>query len=263
MKTISEDYFIRHFVEISQKLTSAELRMLYLLINEQDVIELSQQEFGLKIKAHRRTINIGLKKLKKLDYIRDIGVSRSQVSNSDDKNSNIQLEESIKNVPKIAVGRIKRYIIESFLNYYSPSNDSTIIVNEDYFSFVLRDWAVYTVYKNLKNKKLLITKTIMESYPNSVFHFKRDQSTYASESHFNITNHINDEINRVRKSSGYSVKKDKLLRYLYDTFLISENEVLKVINEDFPNLFIDGNRIKIPNSLMVINKNSQRRRQIH
>jgi hypothetical protein len=56
-------------MEISENLTSSEMRMLYLLITRPDVINISQQAFANEIGAHRRTINIGYKKLLKNGYI--------------------------------------------------------------------------------------------------------------------------------------------------------------------------------------------------
>jgi hypothetical protein len=72
MNTIDLQEFTENFMEISNRLTNAEIRMLYLLITEPDVIKLSQQEFADKIGTHRRTINIGLKKLLEHKYISDI-----------------------------------------------------------------------------------------------------------------------------------------------------------------------------------------------
>jgi len=56
-------------MEISKNLTSSEMRMLYLLITKPDVIKISQQAFANEIGTHRRTINIGYKKLLKNGYI--------------------------------------------------------------------------------------------------------------------------------------------------------------------------------------------------
>lgn len=69
MKTIDLKEFTSDFMEISKNLTSSEVRMLYLLITNPDVIRLSQQTFASKIGSHRRTINIGYKKLLKHGYI--------------------------------------------------------------------------------------------------------------------------------------------------------------------------------------------------
>ena len=69
MKTINLNEFTSSFMEISKNLTSSEMRMLYLLITKPDVIKISQQMFANEIGAHRRTINIGYKKLMKNGYI--------------------------------------------------------------------------------------------------------------------------------------------------------------------------------------------------
>ena len=69
MKTINLNEFTSDFMEISKNLTSTEMRMLYLLITRPDVIKISQESFAKEIGAHRRTINIGYKKLMKNGYI--------------------------------------------------------------------------------------------------------------------------------------------------------------------------------------------------
>jgi hypothetical protein len=74
MKTISLEEFTANFMEISKNLTSSEMRMLYLLITKQEVMKISQQSFADEIGAHRRTINIGYKKLMKNGYIDTLDV---------------------------------------------------------------------------------------------------------------------------------------------------------------------------------------------
>jgi hypothetical protein len=69
MKTISLSEFTSNFMEISNNLTASEVRMLYLLITQPDVIKISQQMFASKIGTHRRTISIGYKTLTNHGYI--------------------------------------------------------------------------------------------------------------------------------------------------------------------------------------------------
>lgn len=83
MKTIDIKEFTDNFMVISSNLTHAEIRMLYLLITEPDVIKLSQQKLADKIETHRRTINIGLKKLVKYTYLRDFHTRDDETLNSD------------------------------------------------------------------------------------------------------------------------------------------------------------------------------------
>lgn len=85
MKTISLSEFTSNFMEISNNLTSSEVRMLYLLITQPDVIKISQQKFANRIGTHRRTVSIGYKTLTNHRYItipenpskhrKDIGVN--------------------------------------------------------------------------------------------------------------------------------------------------------------------------------------------
>lgn len=75
MKTISLNKFTNDFLEISKSLTLSETRLLYLLISDPDVINLSRNQIAMKIGIHRRTIWLGINKLKKLDYISDIDIT--------------------------------------------------------------------------------------------------------------------------------------------------------------------------------------------
>src|SRR4030042_6443280 len=92
MKTIKIKEFTDNFLEISNNLTLAEIRMLYLLISEPYVIKLSQQKFADKIGTHRRTINLGLKKLLQHKYVSDINIT-DDLSISSDKNITSNIEE--------------------------------------------------------------------------------------------------------------------------------------------------------------------------
>ena len=64
MKTIELNRFVSDFMEISNNLTHAELKMLYVLINDPDVINLSQVKFAEMLGVDRRTIIFGYKKLR-------------------------------------------------------------------------------------------------------------------------------------------------------------------------------------------------------
>jgi hypothetical protein len=99
MKTINLKEFTDSFMAISNNLTHAELRMLYLLITEPDVIKLSQQKFAEKIGTNRRTIWLGIEKLKKLNYISAIKTTDDQMTVDSDKNiTKTQLEDSDTNI---------------------------------------------------------------------------------------------------------------------------------------------------------------------
>ncbi len=94
MKTINLDEFSSKFMEISENLTLSELRMLYLLISNPDVIKISQQMFANKIGAHRRTINIGYKKLLKHGYISSPDITKNHRENINYNITNEQVEDN-------------------------------------------------------------------------------------------------------------------------------------------------------------------------
>jgi hypothetical protein len=92
MKTITLAEFTSNFMEISKNLTSSEIRMLYLLITKPDVIKISQQAFADEIGAHRRTINIGYKKLLKNGYINNLNFIKQHQVYIDTNITNEQVE---------------------------------------------------------------------------------------------------------------------------------------------------------------------------
>ena len=94
MKTINLNEFSSDFMDISEKLTLSEVRMLYLLITDPDVIKISQQVFASKIGAHRRTINIGYKKLLKHGYISDPDINKQQRSDIVANITNEQVDDT-------------------------------------------------------------------------------------------------------------------------------------------------------------------------
>jgi hypothetical protein len=239
METISLQEFTFKFIDISKNLTNAELRMLYLLITEVDNRKLTQQEFAMKVMTDRRTINIGLKKLKGNGYIHEDDIK--DVHQVDIENTNPNKE--IENATKKEVGRAKKLILKLFVYYYQFSKNKVIVVNEDFYTHVLGN---LNLPKDLKIKKEFITETIKNSFPKAVFYFKKDKASYVSENHYNINSRINFEISKARKTKSYSIKIDKLLEHLFDNFQIREDEVLQVIREDFRKLRIEKNLIKIP-----------------
>ncbi len=116
MKTIELEEFVSNFMEISNDLTHAELRMLYVLINDPDVINLSQQQFADKLGVNRRTIVIGLQKLEQHKYISD------------------------KNITLTSEQRAKEFILTEFNKfYYNPKNDKEIKVGQDFYHKMLSD----------------------------------------------------------------------------------------------------------------------------
>lgn len=75
MKTIELNRFVSDFMEISNNLTHAELKMLYVLIIDPDVINLSQVKFAEMLGVDRRTIIFGYKKLREHGYLCDKNVT--------------------------------------------------------------------------------------------------------------------------------------------------------------------------------------------
>jgi len=231
--------FALNFMVISKNLTHAELRMLYLLITEPEVKRLSQQDFGYKILKNRRTINIGLKKLQRLGYIM-VAHTCSSIVDIDRKRQKVLF---IDEIPKNEVEKAKEFITKTLNAYYHIPYKKDFVVNEDFYSIILRDWKLDN---RLENKKEFITSTIRESYPYCKFHFEQNSSDFISEEHYSINRRINFEIRQARESKTYHIKLDKLNEFFYDNYRIVDSEVLRVLRKDFRNLIIAKNRIIIP-----------------
>ena len=86
MKTIELNRFVSDFMEISNNLTHAELKMLYVLINDPDVINLSQVKCAEMLGVDRRTIIFGYKKLREHGYLSDKYITKKKSKKSEFKN---------------------------------------------------------------------------------------------------------------------------------------------------------------------------------
>lgn len=230
MKTISEQEFLQRFLIISEKLTYAEIRMLYILITEPDYIDLPQQIFARRIKTHRRTINIGLKKLRKLKYIIDINpeVDVSRQVNADD----VILKYNKETAEKV--------IISAFKDYHKGLKE--IVVQEDFYSFILKDMKLPVEFSNDKD---LVTKTIRDTFPNAKLYFDLDISSYKDENQFFIIRMINSEIIRRRNNRYYGINLKPLLQKIRDNFSVEKEEVFSIITSVFPKVRITEKTIRI------------------
>lgn len=232
METITQGDFVFWFMAISEKLTIAELRLLYLLITEPQEVEfMSQMELANKLHVNRRTINIGLKRLKEYNYIREDTTSKKSESDS-----------TYENVPKRAIGQAKKLIIEMFIEYYGRSRKN-VVVNEDFFCYVLGDLRIHNM---LRYRRDFVGRTIKESLPGCKLHYNRKKEDYPSTTSYRIISKINNEIINSRPDNRYYIDKNKLFTFLFENFEIDEVDVLAVINSEFPRLTIRKNRIELP-----------------
>lgn len=236
MRTITLKDFTDDFMEISKKLTHSELRMLYLLITEPQVVKLTQSEFAERISTDRRTINLGYKKLRDCNLIL---YSESVIDKGDQRKTVIYLEDFSSGVLKKAL----ESIVRGFKDYYHPSDNKSIVINEDFYSYMLREWVLDN---RLENKRSLINKTIKEHYPNIRFYGEQKSSDFSSEAWYNANRYINSSISTARASKTYHIKLDTLFDSLIEHYSLSEDEVLQIIRTDFPNLIIKGNRVIVP-----------------
>lgn len=236
MRTITLKDFTDDFMEISKKLTHSELRMLYLLITEPQVVKLTQSKFAERISTDRRTINLGYKKLR--DY-KLILYSESVTDKGSQRKKVIYLEDFPSGVLKNA----SESMLSRFIDYYHPSENKSIVINEDFYSYMLREWVLDN---RMGNKRALINMTLKEHYPNIRFYTELKPSDFPTEAWYNANRHINLSISGKRASKIYQVTLDTLFDFLHEHYSLSEDEVLQIIRTDFPNLIIKGNRLVVP-----------------
>jgi len=230
MKTYTPSEFYRGFLSLSENLTLAELRMLYLLITEPETICLSQEEFASKIHTHRRTINIGLRKFRECGII-----TNEKVSND------VIVDERFKDIPKQKIGFNKRYIIDRVIDFYQLNNDQQI-VNEDFYNIIL---GCKSLHKKLKNNKEFINETIIESFPNYKFHFSLNKSDYKTEMEYSVISYLNREIIRLREEGRYSIHKKNFLDYLWENHDVPKKDVFEIVKSNFPRIKISEHRLVV------------------
>jgi hypothetical protein len=239
MRTIPKSDFTFFFMSISKKLTLAELRLLYLLITEPTIIELPQQEIADKIGANRRTVNIGLKKLKHQNFIWDLNVE-----DREKKMANYQAyTKQDESVMDKQILRAKQLVTESYMHNYHHDKPGEIIVNEDFFSSILGD---FRLPQMIRYNKDFITNTLAELYPKCKFYFKQRKSSYRSEVYYNIIHSLNYELLKARSFNRYFIERADIMETITNKNPINEMEVLKVIRKDFPLVVIAKNRLRIP-----------------
>lgn len=275
MNTIDLQEFTNNFMEISNRLTNAEIRMLYLLITEPDVIKLSQQEFAKKIGTHRRTINIGYKNLFKQGYIGDKDIKRAVKSDKNitlilkgdndkvittktkkehDKNiTPIQGDDNDRNFTFKMYSQVdttitlsefeeaKKNVMDSFNQFYHPESKEDFIINNDFFWFDLNN---PILPKRIKHTKYFIYDTIKESYPKLLFYYEQNKNYNRLDERSKIIQRINILIGLAIDHRRKSIEKDDLLKDIKHFYKVSNKTILKIIKENFPVLVIVGNKIK-------------------
>ena len=247
MRTITLKDFTDDYMEISKKLTHSELRMLYLLITEPQVVKLTQSEFAERISTDRRTINLGYKKFRENNIIL---FSEPIIGEGNHRKKVIYLDDYPSDVLKKAL----ESMVSRFIDYYQPSDNKSIVINEDFYSYMLREWVLDN---RLENKRALINKTLKEHYPNIRLYTELKPSDFPTEAWYNANRHINLSISDKRASKIYQVTIDTLFDFLHKHYSLSEEEVLQITKTDFPNLIIKGNRLVVPRHYDLRAKNVQ------
>lgn len=237
MKTIRKSDFTFFFWGISEKLTLAELRLLYLLIIEPDIMELPQQEIAVILNTHRRTVNIGLKNLKKYGFIKD----EISIKNLADL-PNFLLDEKDKlELNNEELNKAKEFILELFLKYYRPNKTENIIVNEDFFMHILGD---YRLHSSVRYTRAFIQNIIMEAFPKTACYLKSDLNSSGRRQ--KILSYLNLKLVQSQINKHYSFNRGKFINDLQQKFSLQEEEALRLIRTDFPVIVISKDRLRIP-----------------
>lgn len=235
MRTITAEEFLKHFMKICQELTYTEIQLLYLVITKPEVIELSQQSLAEKLNVHRRTINIGIKKLRELNYIRE------DILHIDEEASSKKTSSNMSAIQRHEISTAKYIIIESLENYYKVK-DKAFTMNEDYFSFIMGDMRLPSKYRHNMD---FIVDNIREKYPLIIFYFDLNVSDYNSENHYKLIHSVNTEIAKAREKKSYRINFQNKLRKQCDSMSISIDEGQKIIREAFPKIRLSKKYISL------------------
>ena len=233
MKIITESQFFSDFMKISHELTTSEIRMLYLLIAEPYIIEFPQQVFADRIQTHRRTINIGFRKLKALHYVKDDIIPQDEELESEV----IAGDDAILEQERTTAIKV---IINAFEDYYKI-NKKDFTINEDYYSFVMGD---NRISLRLRNDKHFITNTLRVKYPEIKFYFDLKKSDYEN-GHFYMLRLFNHEVIRARNNWSYAINTKDLVQKIYDYCSVEKDESLAIIKSAFPKIRISERRISL------------------
>ncbi|MCF8223500.1 MAG: HTH domain-containing protein [Bacteroidales bacterium] len=235
MRTITAEEFFKHFMKISQELTYAEIQLLYLIITKPEVIELPQQSLAEKLSVHRRTINIGIKKLRELNYIRE------DIIHVDEEASSKKTSSNLSAIHRHEISTAKHIIENSIENYYKVNN-KTFTINEDYFSFIIGDMRLPSKYRHNED---FIVDTIRGKFPSINFYFELNVSDYNSENHYRLIYSVNSEIAKAREKKVYRINFQNTLREQCDSMSINIDEGQKLIREAFPKIRLSNKYISL------------------
>lgn len=265
METIHSYDFFGNFMEISKNLTLSEVQMLYLLIKDPSVRSLSQQEFADKIGTHRRTINIGLKKLvqfgylsyeeglinsnSKVDmYITEDGDSHNlnyKLGCSYDKFTYEEFNKSNKGIKPKNFDETKKIVIQSFVEVYNKRARRGILLNKDF------DWFGKTIPilpKNPSYRYSILHFAIKYNMPENIFFGLNDINL--SEKQITFISSLNKYINEECIGKETDFELDYFIKKFIPDFE-SEDKLLQALNDFFPFLEIEGDKIRPINYLKL------------
>lgn len=202
--------FTNNFMGISNNLTISELRMLYLLITEPNVKNITQEEFGDKIGADRRTIISGNKKLLRYGYI--TGKNRPQKQRMKSENNfTIQKSNSKNNLENN-----NEIVTEEVTIKEQPQAD--IFLNQDYNDLIAKFYIskdkniIMHLFEIYPEKYLEILSDIQSCLTDNI-----DQlaNKYGFEEELRIIRISNEQIKILEKSKRYKWDAPLGLEYAY------------------------------------------------
>ncbi len=234
MKTIELSEFTADYLTISSNLTRSECRLLYIYITDSDVINLSQSRIAVRIGVDRRTIIIGIKKLKQFGYVSDINITIPENSR---KMTHSNSDSGIKKTDR---EKAEEFIIQAFTSRCKPNRYGRKIVGRELYDHVI---GISDLAYEFRLNREFLTETIKENFPEWTFYWQKDKTQLIPKERENIRSTIKDYVRILNKKNNRNSFPRKILKDIVESNDTSKEKVLKVIEEEFPNLVMDDKKI--------------------
>jgi len=247
MARITALEFLKSFFKISKQLTVSELRLLYLLITEPKTKEMAQQEIAERLGTHRRTINIGLKKLAGLGYLPDISLPET----GDGSTRPVWRPKRGSKVTSHEIKYAYDLVRETILQIYKFRKSKALVVNEDLVIHFLGD---IRLHFDLRNDREFIINAIKRAHPSITFYPNLKEEDCDSLRQYEAILLINQEINDARKQDIYYLKRQDLLKLVVGYYNFTEKEVLQLLTQYFPVMVKTRDKFRIPRPHCILKR---------
>ena len=155
--------------------------------------------------------------------------------------SNTEWSDIKANSKLSAEEKAQKFIMMSFEDYASGWKGKKIVGTDFYYMIN----GCPELPNDYQFNQKFVTKVIKENFPDWSFYWIKDKTPLSQEEREKVKCHLDDEIRRQKKYKQYFFIKKLLLRDIKSFKDVSHEKALQVIREDYSDLTIEGDRIKI------------------